>query len=332
MRDELPPISTFLNRVLALPIALQNQFFELFEDLLSARVEAAIASGTYDVGLETLTAESLTVTNRARLYKHERTGAETSLLTIRREDKNAPLGLDEVLALAKTSSSPFLVNTQSGRAALAAPASSLTLEDGSIEERVRLIRPLSRDAVSKARLATSHWQVSTEPEFVGAWLKELGEIPPTRSSEIHLVTGLLLPVWKHLPRAASKVYRLQTDEGERIVGRLLAVTDVPNLRAAFNLDGGPALSAEDAHALLLTGPARIPLRGGLGLRVSTVMNAKRIELTGFRDTEVEQLKSFGFFSEIIGWRLRLFLSVEFKRGYRSAIAAFSALPPAYGRR
>ena len=73
LRDELPPISTFLNRVLALPIALQNQFFELFEDLLATRVEAAIASGTYDLGLETLTAESLTVTNRAMLYKHERT-------------------------------------------------------------------------------------------------------------------------------------------------------------------------------------------------------------------------------------------------------------------
>ena len=40
------------------------------------------------------------------------------------------------------------------------------------------------------------------------------------------------------------------------------------------------------------------------------MGAKRIELTGFRDTEVEQLKSFGFFSEIISWRLRLFLPLE----------------------
>ena len=73
-----------------LGIALQNQFFELFEELLATRVEAAIAAGAYDVGLETLTAESLTVSNRAALYRHERTGAETSLLTIRREDKNEP--------------------------------------------------------------------------------------------------------------------------------------------------------------------------------------------------------------------------------------------------
>jgi predicted RNA methylase len=330
MRDELPPISTFLNRVLALPIALQNQFFELFEELLATRVEAAIASGTYDVGLETLKAESLTVTNRAVLYTHERTGAETSLLTIRREDKNEPLDLDEVLALANTSSSPFLVNTQSGRAALCAPASSLTLEDGSIEERVRLIRPMSRDAVSKTRLEQSHWHGASEAEFIAAWLKELGEIPPTRSSEIHLVTGLLLPVWKHLPRTASKVYRLQTDEGERIVGRLLAVTDVPNLRAVFNLDGGPALSAEDAHGVLLSGSRPVPLRGGLALRVATMMNAKRIELTGFRDTEVEQLKSFGFFSEIISWRLRLFLPAESRTGADTLSRLFLLYPPLGG--
>ena len=208
MLDELPPITRFLNRVLALPIALQNRFFELFEELLATRVEGAIASGTYDIGLETLIAESLAVTERRILQTHERTGAATSLLTIRREDKNEPLDLEAALSLARSSKSPFLVNTSSNRAALAAPASSLTLDDGSVEERLRLIRPLSRDAVAKAKLAGSHWQIATEEEFTHAWIKELGEIPPTRSSDFHLVTGLLLPVWKHLPRAASKVYRL----------------------------------------------------------------------------------------------------------------------------
>src|SRR5208283_1892943 len=103
--------------VLALPIALQNRFFELFEELLGQRVEAAITSGIYDIGLETLIAESLTVAERRILHTHERTGATTSLLTIRREDKNEPLGLDAVLALARSSGSPFVVNTSSNRAA-----------------------------------------------------------------------------------------------------------------------------------------------------------------------------------------------------------------------
>ncbi len=327
MLEELPPITTFLNRVLALPIALQNQFFELFEELLEVRIEAAIASGTYDVGLETVTAESLTVTGRHVLQTHARTGAATSLVTIKREDRNEPMSLEDALHLAKTSKSPFLVNRQSGRAALAAPASSITLDDGSVEERVRLIRPMSRDAVAKEKLAKSHWSEASETEFTAAWLKELSEIPPTRSSEMHLVTGLLLPVWKHLPRGTGKVYRLQTDEGERIVGRLISAGDVPALRIAFNLDGGPALTPDGALALLLHEGKPVSLRGGLALRISTVMNAKRIELTGFRDTELDQLKSFGFFSEIISWKLRLFMPSDPETGSAVMQHLFALYPP-----
>ena len=59
IKDELPPITTFLNRLLALTIDLQNMLFTAFEQLLTARIEGAIASGTYDVGLETLTRREL---------------------------------------------------------------------------------------------------------------------------------------------------------------------------------------------------------------------------------------------------------------------------------
>jgi hypothetical protein len=43
--------------------------------LLRARIEGAIASGTYDVGVETLTAESFVVTDRRTIYTHPGTGA-----------------------------------------------------------------------------------------------------------------------------------------------------------------------------------------------------------------------------------------------------------------
>ena len=77
MREELPPITQFLNRILALRIALQNTLFAAFEQLLEARIEAAIAAGSYDIGVETLTAESFAITERRTVHTHAAVGAET---------------------------------------------------------------------------------------------------------------------------------------------------------------------------------------------------------------------------------------------------------------
>src|SRR4029453_11049114 len=97
IKDELPRITPFLNRLLALTIDLQNILFTAFEQLLTARIEGAIASGTYDVGLETLTAESFVVADRTKIYTHPGTSEETRLLTITQRERNRPVTLDEAL-------------------------------------------------------------------------------------------------------------------------------------------------------------------------------------------------------------------------------------------
>src|ERR1700689_4793238 len=97
LREDLPPITTFLNRLLALTIDLQNTLFGVFENLLRTKIEGAIASGAYDPGVETVTAESLIVTNRRTLYAHPQSGAETQVFTITRRDRNRPFTLAEAL-------------------------------------------------------------------------------------------------------------------------------------------------------------------------------------------------------------------------------------------
>ena len=77
LKEELPPITQFLNRILALRIALQNTLFEAFDELLEAKIEAAIAAGIYDIGVETMTAESFRIAERRTVYTHPATGAET---------------------------------------------------------------------------------------------------------------------------------------------------------------------------------------------------------------------------------------------------------------
>src|SRR5690606_8101830 len=142
MKDGLPPITTFLNRMLALTIELQGVLFTAFEQLLNARIEGAIAAGTYDVGLETLRAESFVVTGRQTIYTHPGTGAETRLLTIKQRQRNRPLTLDEALSRLSERGARLLVNARSGRAAVQVHAPSVMLDDGEVEYRVRLIRPM----------------------------------------------------------------------------------------------------------------------------------------------------------------------------------------------
>ncbi|WP_136661558.1 strawberry notch family protein, partial [Nitratireductor sp. XY-223] len=195
LKEELPPITTFLNRLLALPIVLQNTVFTAFEELLNARIEAAIAAGIHDVGLETIRAESLIVTDRRTVWQHD-SGAETRLFTIQRRDRNKPLSTEEAL---KIQGGKLLVNERSGRASAKTSAPSLMHDDGSVERRVRLIRPMQRDTMSVDDCAATHWKEAEREEFIAAWEKEIAGIPEFSTSTFHLVTGLLLPIWRRLP-------------------------------------------------------------------------------------------------------------------------------------
>ena len=243
LREDLPPITTFLNRLLALTIDLQNTLFGVFEDLLRARIEGAIASGTYDLGVETVTAESLTVTDRRTLYVHPQSGAETQIFTITRRDRNKPFTLAEALARANEPRARLLVNSQSGRAAVQVPAPSLMLDDGDVERRVRLLRPMERTAIPLATMPQTHWQEADRADFARAWETEIAALPEFTDSTLHIVTGLLLPIWKRLPNDSMRVYRLQTDDGERIIGRLVspswvaqaAESDAPTLEPGRRL-------------------------------------------------------------------------------------------------
>ncbi|SEF02179.1 C-terminal domain on Strawberry notch homologue [Rhizobiales bacterium GAS188] len=303
LREELPAITTFLNRLLALTIGLQNTLFGVFEDLLRTNIEGAIASGIYDLGLETVTAESLAVTHRRTLYSHSQTGAQTQLFTIRRRDRNQPLTLADALARAHDRHAKLMVNTQSGRAAVQVPTSSSLLDDGRVERRVRLLRPMEKPAIGVEALERTHWREADAETFARAWNAEMAQVPEFTESDLHIVTGLLLPIWRKLPADSMRVYRLQTDDGERVIGRLVSPAFVAQAAASE----GHTIAPADAWTALLDGRTLVRLEDGLELRRSKIMGEFRVELSGFTDGMVERLKAIGLIAEIISWKLRLFV-------------------------
>jgi hypothetical protein len=120
------------------------------------------------------------------------------------------------------------------------------------------------------------------------------------------VAGLLLPIWKRLPNESTRVYRLQTDDGERIIGRKVS----PAWAASATETGVSALTPAAAHTALLDGKTILDLTEGLQLRRVRVMGANRIELTGFTDAMRERLTAYGLFHEIISWKLRMFVPTD----------------------
>jgi hypothetical protein len=156
-------------------------------------------------------------------------------------------------------------------------------------------------------MADSHWEDADRQTFALAWSSELDDVPAFTESTLHIVAGLLLPVWKRLPNESTRVYRLQTDDGERIIGRRVSPAWAAN---AASTTGTAKLSAEDAYAALIDGRTILDLTEGLQLRRVRVMGANRIELSGFTEAMRERLRAYGLFTEIISWKLRFFVPID----------------------
>ena len=292
---------------------MQNLLFAAFEQLLDARIEAAIAAGTYDIGVETLTAESFRIAERRTVYTHAATGAETRCYRVLRKDRNRPLAARRGAGL-RAHDGRLLINEQTRRAAVQMHAASLMHDDGNVEIRTRLIRPMDARDDQRRRFEHSHWRKATREEFAALWearmrpgagiLREqlphhhrpvIADLGPAAGRE-----HAGLPLRDRRRRARDRPPR--HPRGAR--------TCVPRARRR----GGPSLSPVEAWSAVLDRGAVLDLAGDMQIRRSLVMGAYRVELTGFTDGTVPQLKALGLTSEIIAWRLRLFVPTAEDRG------------------
>ena len=64
----------------------------------------------------------------------------------------------------------------------------------------------------------THWQEADRETFARAWSSEVAEVAPFTDSEIHIVAGLLHRSGSAC-RESTRVYRVQTDSGKRIIRR-----------------------------------------------------------------------------------------------------------------
>ena len=310
--DNLPPIQRWLNRILALPIALQNAIFDEFLGLVEARIEAARKAGTFDAGVETLLADRLTVVEERELLR-DGAGATTLLLTIEAQWAPRITTLSDIRERRQRAGSKAraLYNERSGKVALFVRDRAWLDEDGHPMPVWKIHRQGRVSFVTQADLDESHWTDIDLPAFERLWQEEAEAAARNPHVErLFLATGRLLPIWNLLGDEAQ-VRRLVTQDGRSLLGRIVPAGTVNALLDKLGLGGVVQLTTREIVQAALAGKVvPIDARQGLSLRRSRVNGEARLEILGFEARALPAFKAKGCFTEIIQFRTRLFLPVN----------------------
>ena len=310
LKDDLPPIQRWLNRLLALPIALQNRIFEEFLALVETRVSAAREAGTLDVGVETIMADTARVVDDTLLRTDPNSGATSHLLTIEIARRKTPIALERILETAQWCDKPaFVINARSGRAALRSRARSWMGEDGEAIPRVELQRPCRREYLREEDIAESAWEEVDEAVFAAAWGSEVAEAAEQLETQtIRLATGLLLPIWSALPSDHLAVNRVVDKEGNSWLGRLVFDQHVVSLYTKLGLARSEDMPVDAIASSVLSGrTVQVQRPFAMTFRRSIVNGKPRVEIVDAPAAQLPWLKGLGCFTEIIQYRTRVFV-------------------------
>lgn len=103
-----------------------------------------------------------------------------------------------------------------------------------------------------------------------------------------------------------RVYRLQTDDGEQLLGRVLLPTAFAKLSAQFEISC--SVTDREVFQSVYHEKQKVLLTENLSLVNSLVAGQRRLEIIGFQgQSEFNLLKSLGAFGEIIQWKPRVFI-------------------------
>ena len=333
--DELPPMHTFLNRLLALRIADQNSLFATFDAMLTSIVERVQASGQLDHGMEDVVADDLEVLSEEVIRTDASTGAETRLVRFTVKSRRRIVFSHEVLEQVghlDPSAIAHVVNRKSGAVGLVEFGLTTTDDKDQLVRAVRIRRPVKESKSTLAAYEESAWEPVQLEVWRATWDAEVAAADPWWREEIYLVTGVLLPVWSHLPTSRAWVRRIKAPDGRRWLGRVLDPMDVGKLKTALGLSDMAITLQErgDVAGMILKDGVNISLTDGFWLRRARVMDSWRVEVVNGA-SQRSALQALGGFVEIINYQPRVFVPPDgdvlqqvLKRWPVQSVSAFAA--------
>lgn len=336
--SKVPAIPQFLNRLLSLKTDQQNAVFGEFERRLVEAVEYAKQQGFFNVGLQTLTALSIQKTRDDVAYEDKKSGAQTRYVELAvttaidyydwKDAKKLASGRrmsDDlsgwfVSEFGKHKGNVFFMSDlgdrldSEGRAVRRAVVHTITknghkyIDNADVISRGSEYRSVNVNGVGSYQKVTLTRAID-EAEAEKLWNEQVANAPKTETKTERMIVGVILPIWDRV-EGSEIIKRLQTDEGEQLLGRMLGAKSAKQTLKNLGLDSGLSkLSASELLSSIKSGSKAI-LSNGWEIATAKVNHEDRIEIKGrsyLTDAEKRVLKDQGAFIERINWSDRVFM-------------------------
>ena len=307
-------VTRFLNRILALGVEDGNRVFDEFMDIRQAYYEAAEEAGTLDTGMENVKADKLDIVQRETVYTDESTGAETQYVQ------------------AKVYNKPTVIQTLDDAMAYRPQFQGIRrMEDGSVRAVYRIADqtnsfgiPVKRFRLRGANTAVSNtmseknMNAKTEEipkaEWEAVWKEAVKDVPEYNESELHMITGALLPVWNKLPQDGNiKAMRITATDGTQYLGRVIPPKQIDAVLRSLGASKSSIkkqYTGKELYSAVMDKAQAVSFDGLYGATWTVsrrrVSGENRLEVTG-RNLFAFKEKYPGVFTETIQYKQRYFI-------------------------
>lgn len=311
--QELREVNKFLNRILCLDSDEQNTVFEGYSVRLEEATESAAQAGTLDRGLENYKADKISVNESKDIRIDQSTGAATKYYNLTAKNKVKPVQLSEL----PTDSKDFLgyyQNNNTGAVRAVFKSTSRTDQYGNVTANVKLYTQIQQkngrpkcEYQPSTRLYANWKKISDTAEAEKLWSEAIDKLPEYTTENIHLIGGVVLPVWDKLPTENVRIYRVLTDEGDMLIGRVIPENLIDGtLRRMGATRTKEEIKTSDLIQRVKQGD-KVHLDNGWIIKQSRVSGEQRIEIVGPSYEHTDILKNKGVFTERISYATRYFI-------------------------
>ena len=302
---ELREVNKFLNRILSLESSEQNTVFEGYSQRLQDATEKALQAGTLDKGLENYKADKIMLNEVQDIREDERSGAKTKYYNLTAEHKIKPIKFTDVPTGMK-SFVGFYQNKNTGGVRAVFQTSSTTDKFGNVTSNYKLMGQTRNEYIPQYRFH-GNWTALETDDAQKLWNDEVSNLPEYRQENLHLISGVVLPVWDKLPTENVRIYRVLTSDGEMLIGRVVPENMIDEtLRRLGSSRTKEKISTKDLIAGIKSGNT-VYLDNGWSIVQRKVANENRIEIIGPSYEHYDLLIGKGVFTERIQYNTRYFV-------------------------